>query len=51
MATSHAESIRKFRISPVDFHREDTGELTLTMKVKRKAAELASDIERDGVSE
>ena len=34
-AVSHAESIRKFRILPVDF-TEDTGELTPTMKVKRK---------------
>ncbi len=33
-AVSHAESIRKFRILPVDF-TEDTGELTPTMKVKR----------------
>jgi long-chain acyl-CoA synthetase len=40
---SHAESIRKFRILPVDF-TEDTGELTPTMKVKRKVvAEKFSD--------
>ena len=34
-AVSKAEAIRKFRILPVDF-TEDTGELTPTMKVKRK---------------
>jgi long-chain acyl-CoA synthetase len=45
-AVSHAESIRKFRILPVDF-TEDTGELTPTMKVKRKvvAQKFATDIE------
>ncbi len=43
---SHAESIRKFRILPVDF-TEDTGELTPTMKLKRKvvAEKFATDIE------
>lgn len=43
---SNAESIRKFRILPVDF-TEDTGELTPTMKVKRNvvAEKFASDIE------
>lgn len=43
---SHAEGIRKFRILPVDF-TEDTGELTPTMKVKRKviAEKFAADIE------
>ena len=46
MAVSHAESIRKFRILPVDF-TVDTGELTPTMKVKRNvvAEKFASDIE------
>ncbi len=46
MAVSHAESIRKFRILPVDF-TEDTGELTPTMKVKRNvvAEKFASEIE------
>jgi long-chain acyl-CoA synthetase len=46
LAVSHAESIRKFRILPVDF-TEDTGELTPTMKVKRKvvAEKFASDID------
>ena len=43
---SQAESIRKFRILPVDF-TEDTGELTPTMKVKRKvvAEKFATDID------
>jgi long-chain acyl-CoA synthetase len=43
---SKAESIRKFRILPVDF-TEDTGELTPTMKVKRKvvAQKFATDID------
>ncbi len=46
MAVSHAESIRKFCILPVDF-TVDTGELTPTMKVKRNvvAEKFASDIE------
>jgi long-chain acyl-CoA synthetase len=45
-SVSHAESIRKFRILPVDF-TEDTGELTPTMKVKRKvvAEKFAGDID------
>ncbi|MDT5149496.1 MAG: long-chain acyl-CoA synthetase [Mycobacterium sp.] len=45
-AVSHAESIRKFRILPVDF-TEDTGELTPTLKVKRKvvAEKFGSDID------
>jgi len=46
LAVSHAESIRKFRILPVDF-TEDSGELTPTMKVKRNvvAEKFASEIE------
>ena len=46
LTVSHAESIRKFRILPVDF-TEDTGELTPTLKVKRHAVveKFASDIE------
>ncbi|WP_204815091.1 AMP-dependent synthetase/ligase [Mycobacterium riyadhense] len=46
LQVSHAESIRKFRILPVDF-TENTGELTPTMKVKRNvvAEKFASDIE------
>ncbi|CAM4449075.1 Long-chain-fatty-acid--CoA ligase FadD15 [Mycobacterium basiliense] len=46
LSVSHAESIRKFRILPVDF-TEDTGELTPTMKVKRNvvAEKFATEIE------
>jgi long-chain acyl-CoA synthetase len=46
LSVSNAESIRKFRILPVDF-TEDTGELTPTMKVKRNVVseKFASDIE------
>ncbi|HXS84034.1 MAG TPA: long-chain fatty acid--CoA ligase [Mycobacterium sp.] len=46
LSVSHAESIRKFRILPVDF-TEDSGELTPTMKVKRKvvAVKFANDID------
>lgn len=45
-AVSKAEQIRKFTILPVDF-TEDTGELTPTMKVKRKvvAEKFAADID------
>jgi long-chain acyl-CoA synthetase len=52
-AVSHAEAIRKFRILPVDF-TEDTGELTPTLKVKRKvvaekfADEIAAIYRKDG---
>jgi long-chain acyl-CoA synthetase len=45
-AVSHAESIRKFRILPVDF-TEEGGQLTPTLKLKRNvvAKEFASDID------
>lgn len=45
-AVSKAEQIRKFRILPVDF-TENTGELTPTLKVKRKivAEKFAADID------
>ena len=45
-AVSHAESIRKFRILPVDF-TVLTGELTPTLKVKRNVVtqRFASEIE------
>ncbi|MGC0364504.1 long-chain acyl-CoA synthetase [Rhodococcus sp. 27YEA15] len=44
---SHAESIKKFRILPVDF-TEETGELTPTLKLKRNVVHtsFAGDIEK-----
>ncbi|WP_137723787.1 AMP-dependent synthetase/ligase [Prescottella subtropica] len=44
---SHAESIKKYRILPVDF-TEETGELTPTMKLKRNVVHesFATDIEK-----
>ncbi|WP_305091719.1 long-chain fatty acid--CoA ligase [Prescottella sp. R16] len=44
---SHAESIKKYRILPVDF-TEETGELTPTMKLKRNVVHtsFAADIEK-----
>ncbi|KAA1252221.1 long-chain fatty acid--CoA ligase [Mycobacterium simiae] len=52
LAVSHAESIRKFRILHVDF-TEETGELTPTMKVKRKvvAEKFAAEIEAIYISD
>jgi long-chain acyl-CoA synthetase len=45
-AVSHAESIRKFRILPVDF-TEDGGHITPTLKLKRNvvAKDFASEID------
>jgi long-chain acyl-CoA synthetase len=45
-AVSHAESIRKFRILPVDF-TEEGGQITPTLKLKRNvvAKEFSADIE------
>ncbi|NLU82891.1 long-chain fatty acid--CoA ligase [Rhodococcus sp. HNM0569] len=44
---SHAESIKKYRVLPVDFS-EETGELTPTMKLKRNVVHksFAEDIEK-----